>query len=157
MITYKNGNILDETAQALVNPVNCFGVMGAGLAKEFKAASPKNFQAYEVACATKQVAIGRVFVFPDYNEETKTLRYIINFPTKNHWSGHSYTSYIKLGLESLVNEIRAHEITSIAIPALGCGLGGLQWEAVRPLIADALERLPDVQTTILNPLEKSHD
>ena len=129
MIRFKTGNILAEDAEALVNTVNCVGVMGRGIALQFKNAFPDNFKAYVAACRSGAVRPGRMFVF-----ETGTLtnpRYIINFPTKRHWRGNSRLEDIKAGLTDLTRQIRERGIRSIAIPPLGSGLGGLEWDVVR--------------------------
>ncbi|MCC6611039.1 MAG: macro domain-containing protein, partial [Burkholderiales bacterium] len=144
MIEYRSGDILKSEAEALVNTVNCVGVMGRGVALQFKNAFPENFKAYAAACKREQVHPGRMFVF-----ETGQLtppRYIINFPTKRHWRGKSRIEDIDAGLAALVAEIRARRIRSIALPPLGSGLGGLDWQAeVRPRIEAALRPLDDVQ------------
>jgi O-acetyl-ADP-ribose deacetylase (regulator of RNase III) len=150
MIEYRSGDILDSEAEALVNTVNCVGVMGRGIALQFKNAFPANFKAYAAACRREEVQPGRMFVF-----ETGHLtppRYIINFPTKRHWRGKSRIEDIDAGLEALVAEIRTRHIRSIALPPLGSGLGGLDWGAqVRPLIEAALRPLDDVQVIIYEP------
>jgi O-acetyl-ADP-ribose deacetylase (regulator of RNase III) len=149
MIEFKKGNILDEDADALVNTVNCVGIMGRGVALEFKHAFPGNFKAYQAACRREEVEPGRMFVF-----ETGKLtspRFIINFPTKRHWRGNSRMGDIESGLGALVEEIRSRGITSIAIPPLGSGLGGLRWPDVRARIVSALEALPDVMVTVYEP------
>ncbi|MGC9326467.1 MAG: macro domain-containing protein, partial [Candidatus Hinthialibacter sp.] len=122
MIEYKAGDILSEEVQALVNTVNCVGVMGRGIALQFKNAFPKNYEEYVKACDRRELQPGRVLVY-----ETGTLtfpQYIINFPTKRHWRGKSRIEDIESGLKALVQEIRRRDIQSIAIPPLGCGLGG---------------------------------
>lgn len=124
MITYKTGNILEEDAEALVNTVNCVGFMGRGIALQFKKAWPENFKAYAAACRRKEVQPGRMFVF-----ETGQLanpRYIVNFPTKRHWSGKSRIEDIEAGLEALVAEIRQRGVRSVALPPLGVGSGWLR-------------------------------
>jgi O-acetyl-ADP-ribose deacetylase (regulator of RNase III) len=149
MIQYKSGDILAEDAEALVNTVNCVGVMGRGIALQFKKAFPANFKAYEVACRHGEVEPGQMFVF-----ETKQLtnpRYVINFPTKRHWRGKTRLADIEVGLEALVDEIRRRRIRSIAIPPLGSGLGGLNWAEVRPRIERALQELPDVRVVVFEP------
>jgi O-acetyl-ADP-ribose deacetylase (regulator of RNase III) len=149
MIQYKSGDILAEEAEALVNTVNCVGVMGRGVALQFKKAFPANFKAYEVACRRGEVEPGQMFVF-----ETKQLtnpRYVINFPTKRHWRGKTRLADIEVGLEALVDEIRRRRIRSIAIPPLGSGLGGLNWAEVRPRIERALQELPDVRVVVFEP------
>ena len=123
MIEYKTGDILAEEAEALVNTVNCVGVMGRGIALQFKRAFPENFKAYATQCKRNEMRPGRVFVFE--TGEMLLPRYIINFPTKRHWRGKSRMEDIESGLGSLLEEIRSHGIRSIAIPPLGSGLGGL--------------------------------
>lgn len=150
MIEYRRGDILDAEAEALVNTVNCVGVMGRGIALQFKNAFPENFKAYAMACKREQVQPGRMFVF-----ETGRLtppRYIINFPTKRHWRGKSRIEDIEAGLAALVAEVRARRIRSLALPPLGSGLGGLDWTAeVRPRIEAALRALDDVQVCVYEP------
>lgn len=146
---YTTGNILDADTEALVNPVNCVGVMGRGLALQFKKAFPENFEAYSAACAHRAVQPGRMFIF-----ETATLtkpRYIINFPTKRHWQDKSRIEDIETGLEALAYEIIARRIRSIAIPPLGAGLGRLSWVDVRQRIEDTLSALEDVKIVIFEP------
>ena len=149
MITYKTGDILTEAAEALVNTVNCVGVMGRGVALQFKRAFPENFKAYAARCKRDEMRPGRVFVF-----ETGAMvppRYIINFPTKRHWRGKSRLEDIESGLESLAGEIRSRGIRSIAIPPLGSGLGGLHWPNVRRRMEAALGVLDDVEIVIFEP------
>ena len=151
MIEYKTGDIIAEDAEALVNTVNCVGVMGRGVALKFKNAFPENFKAYAAACKMGEIQPGRMFVF-----ETGQLtnpRYIINFPTKRHWRGKSRISDIDAGLEALVSDIRARGIRSVAIPPLGSGLGGLQWSDVRRQIERALNVLQDVRIVVFEPRE----
>ncbi|MGO4873003.1 MAG: macro domain-containing protein [Roseiarcus sp.] len=149
MIEFRIGDILMADAEALVNTVNCVGIMGRGIALQVKNQFPENFKAYEAACARDEVQPGRMFVF-----ETGTMtnpKFIINFPTKRHWRGKSRMEDIESGLKALVEAIRARRIRSIAIPPLGSGLGGLDWAAVRPRIVAALSDLPDVETVIYEP------
>jgi len=149
MIDYKRGNILAEDAEALVNTVNCVGVMGRGIALQFKKAYPNNFKVYEAACQLGEVQPGRMFVY-----ETGQLtnpRYIINFPTKRHWKGKSRIEDIESGLKALVPEVRRLGIHSIAVPPLGCGLGGLDWNEVRLLIEQAFEDVPEVSVLLFEP------
>ena len=149
MITYKTGDILGEAAEALVNTVNCVGVMGRGVALQFKRAFPDNFKANAVLCKRDQMRPGTVFVF-----ETGAVvppRYIINFPTKRHWRGKSRIEDIESGLESLAREIRSRGIRSIAIPPLGSGLGGLHWPTVRTRMEAVLRALDDVEIVIFEP------
>ena len=149
MIEFTHGDILVAEAEALVNTVNCVGVMGRGIALQFRKAFPENFKAYEAACERGEVCPGRMLVF-----ETGLLtgpKYIINFPTKRHWKGKSRIEDIEAGLPALVDQVQKRGITSIAIPPLGCGLGGLNWKEVRPKILHAFEALTDVQVHIYEP------
>lgn len=135
------GNLLRADVDALVNTVNTEGVMGKGLALQFKKAFPDNFAAYERACKSKEVVPGRMYMVRRFSPP----RLIINFPTKTHWRLPSKLDYVRDGLVDLVAQIRALDIQSIAIPPLGCGLGGLDWSAVKPLILDACQQVPDVR------------
>lgn len=150
MIEFTTGDILQADAEALVNTVNCVGVMGRGIALQFKNRFPENFKAYAAACANDAVQPGRMFVY-----ETRNLtnpRFVINFPTKRHWKGKSRIEDIESGLKALVDEIRERDIRSIAIPPLGAGLGGLDWADVRPLIIAAMEPLRDVRVMVFEPM-----
>lgn len=149
MIRSKTGDILAEESEALVNTVNCVGVMGRGIALQFKKAFPENFRAYAAACERGEVQLGRMFVF-----ETGRLsspRYIINFPTKQHWRGKSRIKDIQAGLKDLTTVIRERRIRSIALPPLGSGLGGLEWGDVRPRIEKALCDLNDLNVVVFEP------
>jgi O-acetyl-ADP-ribose deacetylase (regulator of RNase III) len=149
MIEYKTGDTLGEDVEALVNTVNCVGFMGRGIALQFKKAWPENFKAYAAACRRHEVEPGRMFVF-----ETGRLtnpRYIVNFPTKRHWRGRARMEDIQAGLEALVGEIRRRRIRSIAVPPLGAGLGGLNWNEVRPCIERALRDLPGMRVIVFEP------
>ncbi len=149
MIEFKTGDILRADVEALVNTVNCVGIMGRGIALQFKNDFPENFKAYEAACARDEVQPGKMFVF-----ETHTLanpRLIINFPTKRHWRGKSRIGDIESGLRALVDEICNRRIRSIAIPPLGSGLGGLNWADVRPRIVAALRGLDDLNVLVFEP------
>ena len=146
MIEYKKGDILREDVEALVNAVNCVGVMGRGIALQFKNVFPENFKAYAAACDRNEVQPGRMLIFK--TGRLTNPKYIINFPTKRHWRGKSRIEDIDAGLVSLVREIRSHNIRSIAIPPLGSGLGGLDWSAVRPRIEKSLSGLDAVRVVI---------
>lgn len=149
MIKFTSGDILKCEADALVNTVNCVGVMGRGIALQFKNVYPENFKAYEAACKREAVQPGRMFV---YETGQLTLpRFIVNFPTKRHWRGKSRIEDIESGLVDLVKVIREKGIRSIAIPPLGSGLGGLEWNEVRPHIERALASLADVQVLVFEP------
>ncbi len=149
VITLANGDILKADTDALVNTVNCVGVMGRGIALQFKKSYPANFKAYEAACKLNEVQPGRMFVF-DTGKLTSP-RYIINFPTKRHWKGKTRLEDIDAGLDALVSEIRRLGIRSIAIPPLGCGLGGRKWSEVWPRIERALASVPDVRALVFEP------
>ena len=149
MMEFKTGDMFNEDAEALVNSVNCVGVMGRGIALQFKNMYPANFEAYAAACKREEVRPGRMFVF-----ETGQLtnpRYIINFPTKRHWRGKSRIEDIESGMRALVKEIKERNIRSIAIPPLGSDLGGLQWHDVRPLMKAELTELDGVQVIVFEP------
>lgn len=150
MIELRSGDILKAGAEALVNPVNCVGVMGKGLALQFKQAFPLNYMAYLAACKSGAVVPGRVFVFTN---QTGNPLYIMNFPTKRHWADKSRLGDIRVGLVALEQEVQRLRIQSIAIPPLGCGLGGLTWASVRPLIEDAFRRTP-CRVLLFAPAEK---
>lgn len=149
MIEFTRGNILAADAEALVNTVNCVGVMGRGIALQFKQAFPANFKAYAAACAADMVQPGRMFVFERH--ALGNPRYIINFPTKRHWRGNSRIEDIRSGLSALAGEIIARNIRSIAIPPLGSGLGGLAWDEVRPLVVEAIGSLPNLRVIVYEP------
>ena len=138
MITYVNGNILEFNGEAIINTVNCCGVMGAGLALQVKKKWPECFKAYQTAFNNKQLSVGKMFVWHNIKAPPK---YIINFPTKNYWGHKSKIEYIDTGLQDLVRQINQLNITSIAVPPLGCGHGGLDWSVVRPMIEEALVKV----------------
>ncbi|MDD2509380.1 MAG: macro domain-containing protein [Aliarcobacter skirrowii] len=151
MIEYKNGDILIEDVEAIVNTVNCVGIMGRGLALQFKNKFPQNFKEYQLACTNKEVQLGKMFV-----HQTGQLinpKYIINFPTKGHWKQNSKIEDISNGLDDLITIIEKYSIKSIAIPPLGSGLGGLDWKMVKKLIE---EKLKNINCTIIlfEPLEQ---
>lgn len=145
MISVKTSNIFDSTAEALVNPVNCVGVSGAGLALEFKIRYPDNYQAYRTVCSLELLTLGKV-----YNFRTNTGLFIINFPTKFHWKDRSFLQNIDLGLDALITEIEFNKIESIAIPALGCGLGQLSWKDVKNLIFEKFENCTKLNSSDLD-------
>ena len=149
MMDFKTGDILQANAEALVNTVNCVGIMGRGIALQFKNKFPENFKAYAAACERGEVQPGRMFVF-----ETGWVtgpKFIINFPTKRHWRGKSRIEDIESGLSALRELMQLKHIKSVAIPPLGSGLGGLDWKKVRPRIEKALRQLSDVSITVYEP------
>ena len=149
MLELKRGNLLEEKTEALVNTVNCVGVMGRGIALQFKRAFPENFKQYQKACKNGEVKPGQMFIVD--MGVLLNPRYIINFPTKRHWRQKSRVEEIQAGLVALVEEVKAHKIKSIAIPPLGCGNGGLDWNDVKPLIVQAFEALSDVEVILFEP------
>lgn len=149
MIRFAEGDLLNSDAEAIVNTVNCVGIMGRGIALQFKQMYPANFKAYAAACTAGEVVPGKMFVFE--TGEMTNPKYIINFPTKKHWRGNSKLEDIESGLAALREEILRRGIKSVAIPPLGTGLGGLPWPAVKSRMMDALESLQDVELIIYEP------
>ncbi len=149
MIRPGTGNLLEADVDALVNTVNTVGVMGKGIALQFKRPFPENFRSYASACHDENVALGRMFVHRIDGLGNPKL--IVNFPTKGHWRARSRLSDIELGLADLRRTIDELGIESIAVPPLGCGNGGLDWADVRPLIAEALGDLPGVDVLVFAP------
>lgn len=148
MIEYQTGDLLASDAEALVNTVNCVGVMGRGVALQFKNAFPDNFKAYAKACKEGEVEPGRMFV----TQQLDSPKFIINFPTKRHWRGKSRIADIESGLEALATEIEERQIRSIALPPLGSGLGGLHWPEVRSRIEAALSEVAvNVRVIVFEP------
>ena len=149
MIQLKRGNILDADVEAIVNTVNCVGVMGAGLALQIRKAFPSNYLAYVEACKNNKVKPGKMFTWR-VNQETKP-KYIINFPTKRHWRNKSRVDDIEAGLAALAKEIKRKKIKSIAVPPLGCGLGGLDFKDILPRIIRGLHDVGDVEIHVYEP------
>jgi O-acetyl-ADP-ribose deacetylase (regulator of RNase III) len=152
MMRFVKGNLLDAKAEALVNTVNTVGVMGKGIALMFKEAFPANFRAYEEACDTHQIRIGRMFVTE--NRTFEGPRWIVNFPTKKHWRQPSKLEWIVEGLKDLRRIIQENSIRSIALPPLGAGNGGLDWSDVRPEIQKILGHLGDIEVYVYEPIAK---
>lgn len=154
MIMLVKGNLLDAPAQALVNAVNTVGVMGKGIALMFKKRFPENCKAYAAACARGEVRVGAMFVTEGVR--LGGPRWIINFPTKKHWRDPSKLEWVRDGLVALIDVVRQRRIRSIAIPPLGCGNGGLDWEVVRPMIETSFSDLPEVEAMIFEPQAEFH-
>lgn len=127
------GSIFDSRAQVLVNPVNCVGVMGKGLAKQFAMRYPEIIEPYKLDCDAGKICMGRVKLY-----DVPNGRYVVCFPTKWSWRSKSRLKDVDDGLCSLRAMVVRHGLESMAIPALGCGLGGLRWEDVQPMISENL-------------------
>jgi O-acetyl-ADP-ribose deacetylase (regulator of RNase III) len=148
-IQLKSGDLLKEKSDAIVNTVNCVGVMGKGIALQFKQRWPKNFKDYEAACKREEIRPGKMFVH-DLGKWAKP-RFIINFPTKVHWRGDSKLEYVDEGLRDLVKQVKRLGIRSISLPPLGCGNGGLDWDEVRDLVFAAFKDQPDISVNLFEP------
>ncbi|QAV24790.1 macro domain-containing protein [Proteus hauseri] len=153
MIELTRGDLLKANTEAIVNAVNCVGVMGRGIALQFKKKWPDNFKAYALACKNKELQPGNMFIYEI--GQAGHPRFIVNFPTKRHWREASRIEDIETGLIALVDEIKQHNIKSIAIPPLGAGLGGLAWSVVYEKIKNAMEPLIDVHILIYTPIDES--
>jgi len=138
-VTITKGNILDAKAEALVNAVNCVGVMKKGLALQFANKYPSMLKEYARVCEKGDLSMGKVHVW--VTPEDDSHLYVINFPTKLHWKDPSRLPYIEQGLQELRRQLHALKVKSVAIPALGCGHGGLDWNIVKNKIIDALADL----------------
>jgi len=140
MINFIEGNLLESDAEALVNPVNTVGVMGKGLALQFKDQFPENYKIYLKACKEKKLTVGHLLI---HKEESSTgdKKIIINFPTKTTWRAPSEYAYIEEGLKKLAGAIKDQGIKSVAIPALGAGNGGLEWAKVKGLFIQYLSNI----------------
>ena len=150
MIKLTQGDLLEQDdVDAIVNAVNCVGVMGKSIALQFKHRWPANFTEYAAACKAGRVRPGRMFIH--VLGSLVQPKYIINFPTKDHWRQGSRIQFIEEGLVDLVAQVRRLGIRSISIPPLGCGNGGLHWADVRPLIQGAFELLPEVEVRLFEP------
>jgi O-acetyl-ADP-ribose deacetylase (regulator of RNase III)/uncharacterized protein YwgA len=157
-VTFKTGNLFSDKSDALVNTVNCVGVMGKGVALEFKRRWPDNYKVYKKACDSRELRPGRMLIFELANLFGKSEpKFIVNFPTKDHWRAKSKLEYISSGLDALVSDIKKYRIKSIALPPLGCGNGGLDWNVVRPMMLEKLSELEGVNVSIYGPLKGGDD
>jgi O-acetyl-ADP-ribose deacetylase (regulator of RNase III) len=154
MIRYKKGNLLDAETQALVNTVNTVGVMGKGIALQFKTRFPNNYKVYRDACKAGTFKTGQVLVVAE--GDLLNQKIVVNFPTKEHWKAPSKYEYIESGLKALNQAVKDYGITSIAIPPLGCGNGGLAWNIVKPMIEKELQNL-EADIIIYEPNEQIKD
>jgi O-acetyl-ADP-ribose deacetylase (regulator of RNase III) len=145
MLRFMSGDLFESKAETLVNTVNCVGIMGKGVALAFKQRYPEMYEKYRLQCDRDEIQLGILTLYTD------TKPWIINFPTKHHWRSHSRLKSIEAGLEYLVQHYREWGITSLAMPALGCGHGGLDWRDVRPLIERYLGQLDDVEIEVYEP------
>ena len=148
---YITGNLLEADAQALVNTVNTVGVMGKGIALQFKERFPMNFKIYADACKKGNMKIGKMLVVKENTLNGEKI--IINFPTKTEWFQKSQYAYIEEGLKDLARVIDEYKIQSIAIPPLGCGNGGLKWDKVKSLMDKYLSHLSNISINIFEPNE----
>lgn len=155
MIEWARGNLLDAEVDALVNTVNTVGIMGKGLALQFKRRFPENFSAYAAACRRGEVRVGGMFVWE--NPAESRPRWILNFPTKRHWRQPSRLDDIDAGLDAMIAELTRLGATSVAIPPLGCGNGGLAWKDVLPRIQGALAAIPAVRALVFPPAAYAFD
>jgi O-acetyl-ADP-ribose deacetylase (regulator of RNase III) len=151
-IEFVKGDLFESGCEALVCPVNCVGVMGKGLALQFKQKYPDYFENYQLKCRIKLAAPGRcIFYIPD---RSQTVRLILSFFTKDHWKDKSKLEWVEHGLDQLIYSLLLFRIKSVAVPALGCGEGGLSFSEVKPLMVEAFEKWPDVLFKIYEPLEQ---
>jgi len=149
MIHKAEGDLLSADVEAVVNTVNTVRVMGKGIALQFKQAFPDNYSTYEAACKRGEVQLGKMFVF--HRNTLGNPRVIVNFPTKKHWRGKSKLKDIESGLRALLQFVQSEKIRSIAVPPLGCGNGGLDWNDVRPRIEQAFAQVPEVAVQLFYP------
>ena len=152
MIKYITGNILESKADALINTVNTVGVMGKGIALQFKKAYHNNYKAYVQACKKNEIGIGKLLIVKDSNLDSGE-KYIINFPTKKDWRKPSEYEFIEAGLEDLIRIIKDYNIKSIAIPPLGAGNGGLEWEKVKKMIENKLSNI-EIDIFVFEPTQQ---
>lgn len=145
MVTFVRGDIFQSPAQVLTNAVNCVGIMGKGIALEFKNRFPKMVMDYKAKCDNREVAIGKPYLWEDDTSQ------ILNFPTKKHWRDPSRMQDIEEGLKHFATSYERMGIQSIAMPALGCGLGGLDWADVKVLIIKYLGDIPDLDVYVYEP------
>jgi O-acetyl-ADP-ribose deacetylase (regulator of RNase III)/uncharacterized protein YwgA len=150
MIEFAKGNLLKADVEALVNTVNCVGAMGKGIALQFKKAFPENYKLYKKYCDQKKLVVGKMFITCTHS--LLNPKYIINFPTKAHWKGASRLEYVEQGLIDLVAQVQKRQIRSLAVPPLGCGLGGLDWHIVSRLVCEAFRDIQDVTVYLYEPL-----
>ncbi|SEO08074.1 O-acetyl-ADP-ribose deacetylase (regulator of RNase III), contains Macro domain [Mucilaginibacter gossypiicola] len=149
MIMYLKGNLLEDEAEALVNTVNCVGVMGKGIALAFRHAFPDNYLLYRAACVAGELQVGKLWVVSDFNLICGQ-KVIINLPTKKHWRNPSQYGWVEAGLQALAGYLQSNPVGSLAMPAPGCGNGGLAWSKVKPLVERYLSGL-DMEIRVYEP------
>ena len=154
-LTFKTGDMFQESADAIVNTVNCVGVMGKGVALEFKRRWPENFKAYKRLCDSHELRPGKVYVHQEGDMLSGSRRFLINFPTKDHWRAKSKMEFIDTGLDAFIAEVKRLRIKSVVMPPLGCGNGGLDWAEVKALMTDKLSPVEGVEFVIFAPSEES--
>lgn len=151
-LIFKTGDMFEEPAEAIVNTVNCVGVMGKGVALEFKRRWPENFKAYKRLCDKHDLRPGKVYVHENTGMfHADGRKFLINFPTKDHWRAKSKIEFIEAGLDDFVEQVSRLKIRSVVLPPLGCGNGGLDWRDVKPLITEKLSRVTDVDFIVFVP------
>ncbi len=153
-LKFKKGNLFESHDEAIVNTVNCVGVMGKGIALQYKHLFPENYTEYKKQCSQKNIVPGKMFVYEYKTEDLFTEskpQFIINFPTKDHWRAKSKIEYIEQGLNDFINVIKEKNIKSISMPAIGCGNGGLEWSNVKKMITEKLSTLGDVTINVYEP------
>ena len=142
MIHFVKGNLFDTQCEAIVNTVNCVGVMGKGVALQCKNEYPENYRSYRERCRKGELQPGTLLVLRDTSLRTGHQKTIVNFPTKTDWRLPSRYEYVDKGLSALRTFLQTGKVKSIAIPPLGCGCGGLKWEIVKVEIKNFLADLP---------------
>lgn len=153
-LTLKEGDMFKERADAIVNTVNCVGVMGKGVALEFKRRWPENFKAYKRLCDAKKLRPGCVFVHENIDMHApRDWHFLVNFPTKDHWRQKSKMEFIEAGLDDFVHKLRENGIRSVVMPPLGCGNGGLDWGEVKDLLDVKLSPITDIDFVVFAPGE----
>ena len=151
MITFLTGKLFSSHAQVITNTVNCVGVMGKGVALEFKKRHPALFADYQARCAKGAVRVGQPYLWEDDRTQ------VLNFPTKDHWRNPSRLEWIDSGLRYLADHYGTLGIHSLAMPPLGCGNGGLSWADVKPLLIKHLGEIPDLEVYVYEPAAAAHE
>lgn len=148
MIRYTKGDLFEAQTDAVINTVNTVGVMGKGIALQFKKRFPQNFKIYKKACDEGSFEVGDLLIT---QSDSLFFKYIINFPTKKHWRNPSEYEYVEEGLKTLLVKIPELGITSVAVPPLGAGNGKLDWQKVKVLLEQYLSQLPEVEFIVYEP------